>query len=144
MRFGLTSYDTNKFPFWNVDDFLSGKDKWLETAEGSFKPTTEVVESEKEFSISVDLPGVREKNISVSFEDNTLKISGSREKIIEEDNEKIHRSERYYGKFERNFTLAASAINSEGIMAEFKDGVLKVTVPKSEAKKAKLISIKSV
>jgi len=103
-------------------------------------PNTDVSETEDEYTISVDLPGTSKKDVEVSYKDNRLTISGKRQHEEEEDEKDFLRQERYYGSFTRSFTLPTE-VKEEDIKAKFKDGVLKVRIPKSEVRKSKTVPI---
>ena len=91
-------------------------------------PKVEVQENGKSYTISVELPGLDQKDIKVTVEDDVLTVSG--EKHVERNDEKTHYSERSYGSFTRAFTLPTDA-DREGISANFSKGVLTLLVPKS-------------
>lgn len=103
-------------------------------------PKTDMTETEQEYIINLDLPGVKKDDVEVSYKDNQLTISGERKKEVEEKKETYIRSERYFGQFVRNFTLPA-AVKDNNIKANFKDGVLVVKVPKAEVSKPKKVKI---
>ena len=103
-------------------------------------PDTDVSETDDDYTISVDLPGITKKDVEVSYKDNRLTISGKREHEEEEEKKDYLRRERYRGSFTRSFTLP-SEVKEEDIKARFKDGVLKVQVPKSEVRKPKTVAI---
>ena len=91
-------------------------------------PKVEVQENGKTYTITVELPGVEQKDVKVLVEDDVLTISG--EKHVERTDEKTHYSERSYGSFTRAFTLPSDA-DRDGITANFAKGVLTLQVPKS-------------
>ena len=93
-------------------------------------PKVEVKENGKAYTVSVELPGLDEKDVKASVENDVLTIAG--EKKIERTDEKTHYSERSYGSFTRAFTLPSDA-NREGIAARFKNGVLTLEIPKTTA-----------
>lgn len=103
-------------------------------------PDMDVSETENEYVISVDLPGITKDNVEVSYKDNRLTISGERQHEEKEEKEDFLRKERYYGSFTRSLTLP-SACKDDKIKARFKDGVLKVNVPKAEVQKPKTVPI---
>lgn len=103
-------------------------------------PDMDVSETEKEYAISVDLPGMSKDDIEVSYKDNRLTISGERQHEEKEEKKDFLRKERYYGSFTRSLTLP-SACKDDEIKAKFKDGVLKVNIPKAEVKKPKNVPI---
>lgn len=94
-------------------------------------PTVDIKDTDKEMIFMVDLPGVDEKDIVVELVGDVLAIRGSRERKEEERREDYVRMEREYGTFQRTFTLNFAA-KPEEIVAEHRDGVLKVCVPKAE------------
>lgn len=104
-------------------------------------PLVDITEDANEYLIKTDLPEVRKEDVKVSVEDRVLTITGERKFEKEEKGKKFHRVERAYGSFVRSFTLPDDADDSK-VLAEFKDGVLKVHVTKSEAKKPKAIEVK--
>jgi HSP20 family protein len=125
-----------------MEEFLDRSWGLPESAEmqNYFAPAVDVTENEKEYLFTVDAPGVSEKDIQVSLTGHQLSISGERRREEEEKTEKSYRSEREFGQFQRSFLLPEE-VNTDQIEASFKDGVLKVRVPKVEAAKAKSITI---
>ena len=104
-------------------------------------PSVDILEDEKEYLVKADLPDVKKEDVKVTVEENVLTITGERKFEKEEKNKKYHRIERSYGNFLRSFTLPAGAEGSK-VSAEFKDGVLKVHLPKSEKAKQKAVEVK--
>ncbi len=104
-------------------------------------PLSDIYEDNDNFKLKLDIPGVNKDDVKISYSDGELIISGERKQEKETDNSKYHRIERSFGKFYRSFTLPKK-IKEEKIEAEFKDGQLVITIPKSEEAKAKLIDIK--
>jgi HSP20 family protein len=104
-------------------------------------PPVDIAEDDKEYSIKIELPGVNKEDLRVSVEGGVLSISGERKAEKEEKNKKYHRIERTYGSFARSFTLPEGTA-SDKVSAEFKDGVLRVHLPKDEAAKPKSIDVK--
>ena len=107
-----------------------------------FNPSLDIVEKDSSFEITADIPGVEEKNIKVEIKNNYLTICGSKEKEESYTKGKIHRSERSYGSFFRSITLSDN-IDKDHIKASFKNGTLKIEIPKKESEKARLIKIES-
>jgi HSP20 family protein len=105
-------------------------------------PALDVAESEAAYVITVELPGAKREDVSLEIHDNVLSIRGEKRSEREEKNEKRHYVERTYGSFSRSFTLPANA-DAERIKASFKDGVLTIELPKTEAAKPRVIDIKS-
>jgi HSP20 family protein len=104
-------------------------------------PPVDIAEDDKEYTIKVELPGVNKEDVRVSVEGGVLSITGERKAEKEEKNKKYHRIERSYGSFARSFTLPEGAAGDK-VSAEFKDGVLRVHLPKDEAAKRKSIEVK--
>jgi len=104
-------------------------------------PLVDITEDDKEYLIKAELPEVKKEDVKVSVQDNVISISGERKSEKEEKGKKYHRVERAYGSFYRSFTLPEDA-DGGIVAAEFKDGVLKVRLPKSEKAKPKSIEVK--
>jgi HSP20 family protein len=103
-------------------------------------PLVDITEDEKEYAIKAELPEVKKEDVKVSVQDDVISISGERKSEKEEKGKKFHRVERSYGSFYRSFTLPEDADGGK-VAAEFKDGVLKVRLPKSEKAKPKSIEV---
>lgn len=108
---------------------------------GQWAPLVDISETEKEYLIKVELPEVEKENVKVTVENDVLVISGDRKFESEEKDRKHHRIERSYGSFLRSFSLPDDADGAK-VHAEFKNGVLRVHLPKSEESKPKQIEIK--
>jgi len=106
----------------------------------SWAPAVDIFENEHELVVKADLPDVKPEELDIRVENNILTIRGERkfEKKVDEKN--YLRVERAYGSFARSFALA-NTVNSEAIKAEYKDGVLTLTIPKREEAKPKQIKI---
>jgi len=104
-------------------------------------PVLDVVEGAKEFEITCELPGVESKDIDVSISSNILTIKGEKKDSNEEKSGKFFKKQTWYGKFQRTLSLPHT-IDSLGIKADLKDGVLKVIVPKKEEAQTKTITVK--
>jgi HSP20 family protein len=107
---------------------------------GSWAPAVDIYETENELVVKADLPDVQEKDIDVRVENNTLTIRGERKFNNEVLEDNYLRVERAYGTFTRSFSLP-NTVNTEGIRAEYRNGVLNVTMPKREETKPKQIKI---
>ena len=107
----------------------------------AWAPAVDVYEDENAFLIKAELPEVNRDEVKVSLNENTLSISGERRVENEEKRENYHRVERSYGQFYRSFTLPPN-VNAEAINAQFKDGVLRITLPKRDETKPKQIEVK--
>ena len=104
-------------------------------------PLVDIAEDDKEYLIKVELPEVQKDDVKVTVESGTLTISGERKAEKEEKGRKFHRVERYYGRFERSFSIPDGA-TADDVKAEFKDGVLRVHLAKSEKARPKQIEVK--
>ena len=104
-------------------------------------PAVDVMETDEEFQIRAELPGVEKKDVKLSVENGVLLISGHREQEKEEKGKRYHKIERAYGNFARSFTVP-EAVNAEKVTAEFKNGLLNVRLPKSEKARPKSIEVK--
>lgn len=98
---------------------------------GSIMPKVDVSESDREIQIVAELPGLTQKDVDLTLEDEVLTISGETSESREEEEEQYHLTERGYGRFERSFRLP-DTVNRERISANFENGLLTVTLPKSE------------
>jgi HSP20 family protein len=107
----------------------------------AWAPLVDITEDDKEYLIKAELPEINKQDVKLAVNNDVLTITGERKYEKEDDNKKYHRVERAYGSFTRNFMLPEDA--DEGrITADFKDGVLKVHLPKSDKAKPKSIEIK--
>ena len=104
-------------------------------------PPVDIEESDREYLIKAELPGMKKEEVKLKVEGGTLSISGERTAEKEEKDKTYHRVERSYGAFSRSFTLPEGAL-AEKISAEFKDGVLMVHLPKDEKAKPRAIEVK--
>ena len=91
----------------------------------------DVIEEKDQYVLKADLPGIKKEDIKVSLEDNVLTISAERKTETEAQDRKFHRIERTFGKYQRSLNLGAN-IDAGKIRANYKDGVLELTVPKAE------------
>jgi len=105
-------------------------------------PAVDITEDDASFKLSAELPGMTEKDIQVSLSGNTLVIKGEKRQEREEKDKGYHLSERIYGEFQRSFLLPESA-DSEKVDAQFANGVLTVTVPKTAQVAPKKIEVKT-
>ncbi len=112
-----------------------------ETSIAAFAPAVDIEEKEKEFRITAELPGLKKEEIKINIKDNLLTIFGEKNKgkKIEENN--YHRTERIYGSFQRTFRLPEYT-DQDNIAAEYKDGILNVSIPKLEESISKNVEIK--
>lgn len=106
-----------------------------------WSPRVDVEETENAVVLHADMPGINKSNLKVELENNTLTIRGERRYEKEEKSEGQYRSERAFGTFQRTFSLS-DRIKATEIKADYKDGVLTLTLPKAEEVKPKEIEIK--
>lgn len=116
--------------------FASNGDKAAEWA-----PAADICETEKEYLVKAELPGVKREDVKVTQEDGVLTIEGERKYERDDKGEKTHRVERFYGSFARSFSLPDDA-DARSIRAETKDGMLNVHIPKLKVEKPKAVQIK--
>jgi HSP20 family protein len=128
----------------NMNRRLSDSFQPMMTLEQGFKPSTDVSGDEDQYEITLDLPGMKEDDISVELKDRVLTIKGEKESKVENDDKKFYRVERHYGSFQRTLALPDDAA-AEDITAIMKDGVLTLSVPRVALPKqdVKRISIAS-
>ncbi len=107
---------------------------------GSWAPSVDIYEQEGNIVLKAELPGLDPKDVDVHVENNVLTLRGERKLDNEVKQENYHRVERSYGAFSRSFTLP-SVVDTDKIKAEFKDGLLRLVLPKKEEAKPKQISI---
>jgi HSP20 family protein len=126
-------------PFRDVDDmfdrfFAETVRRWPRQEVASqqareWAPAADVSETDGEYIIKAELPEVRKEDVSITVQDGVLTLTGERKQEKREDQEKVHRIERYYGAFARRFALPENA-DEQGIKAEGRDGVIVIHIPK--------------
>jgi len=109
-------------------------------AQAVWAPVLDVQEDKDNFVFRAELPGLKREEIDVSLQDDTLVISGERKVETVSEGTEVQRQERYYGKFQRALTLS-EPVAADKAKAEYKDGVLTVTLPKTEEAKPKKIDV---
>jgi HSP20 family protein len=132
-------------PMREMDDLLKGFGPLFGRLPGrvenyEFLPPADVIERDKEYLVKVDLPEVRKEDVKVTVDAGVLLIKGERKVEKEVKGEKVHRTERYFGTFERSFELPDD-VDPKGIHAECKDGVLMVTLPRIAVEKPRPLAI---
>ena len=103
-------------------------------------PAMDLVETEEEFVLRADLPGMSEEDVKIEIEDTVLSIAGERKTEHEERDQGFYRLERAFGTFQRSLTLP-KGVNAEAVSASFDRGVLEVRIPKPEQSKPRRIEI---
>src|SRR6266853_4615811 len=109
-------------------------------ARGSWSPSVDIYENKDHIVLEAELPGMSREDFDLSVENNVITLRGERHFEKKEDTDNYHRVERSYGSFTRSFTLPQT-VSAEGATAEYKNGVLRVTLPKREETKARRIEI---
>jgi HSP20 family protein len=120
------------------DEFFG--DRRTEVAEGQWLPSVDVSETETAMVVRAELPGMTHEDIQLNLQDNVLTLKGEKKEEKKEAKENYHRVERSYGSFSRSFTLPVG-VKPEEVKATFKDGVLEISMPKTEEAKPKKIAI---
>jgi HSP20 family protein len=126
--------------FGRLANFQDELDQLFESPMRAWAPALDVHEDKDNFVIRTELPGLRREDIDVSLQDGSLIISGERKVETVKEGVEVHRQERYYGKFQRALTLPAP-VAGDKVKAQYKDGVLTVTLPKVEEAKPKQIAV---
>ena len=110
----------------------AGPQRWV--------PEMDLVEAEDHYLLKADLPGMKQEDVSIEFNDGTLTISGERKAEYERKEKGFFRLERSFGKFSRSLSLP-EGVDPGKIQAAFHDGVLEVTIPKPEERKPRRIEV---
>jgi len=116
------------FARWPQLSSDSGRTEWA--------PSADISETDKEYVIRASLPAVKKEDVNVTVDGGIITIQGERKQQSENESEKFHRVESFYGSFERSFSLPEN-VNSDAIRCESKDGILTVHIPKTEPQKSK-------
>jgi HSP20 family protein len=130
-----------------VDQFFDDAffQNWMrptgEQQQQAWFPPVDLSQTTDKFMVKVDLPGMTAKDIEVTVENQTLTLRGERKLENSEEGETFNRVERVYGRFTRTFQLPSN-VDAAKVSATFKDGVLFVEIPKSEAAKSRRIEIR--
>ena len=135
MRFITCRPQSNALYKFFDDDFLSQL-----SADQLWPVALDVIEEKDQYVLKADLPGINKEDIKVSLENGILTIEGERKSETENKDKQVHRFERSYGRFTRSLNLGTN-IDESKIRAGYKDGVLQLNVPKSEAAKPKSIDV---
>jgi len=107
---------------------------------GGWTPAVDVLENKERFTVKAELPGYKLEDIDVSLQEDNLILSGERRSDEEHKEGEFCRSERHYGKFHRSIPLP-STVDAGGIEAKYRDGILTVTLPKTEKARGKQIEV---
>jgi len=128
--------------FFNRPFFSSIMRPLYSTEDIGWSPAMDVVEKEDRFLVTVELPGMHEKDIDVSVVGDTLTVRGERKEETAEENESYYCNERAYGAFARTMTLP-SLVNADKIQASYEDGILEIHLPKTAEVQPKKIQVKA-
>jgi len=112
----------------------------VELSMGSWNPVVDVYDNDDSIVIKAELPGIDKEGIEIDVKDRVLTLKGERSSESEVKDDNYYRRERSFGKFERAFNLPAD-VDPDKIKADYKDGVLKIDIPKPEEKKSRQITI---
>lgn len=123
------------------DRFFRGFGEEEEVRLATWSPRVDISETDDEYIVRAEVPGVSKDDIKITVKDNLVTIKGEKKQEKETKNENFHRIERIYGSFSRTFTLPG-AVKVDKVEAKFKDGVLTIKLPKVEEEKPKEIEIK--
>ncbi len=115
-------------------DLFGSREGGTDSEEHTWMPVVDVSETETNFEIRAELPGVSENDVKVSVTDNRLTINGEKRHEEKTEGKNYHRAERWYGRFQRSFTLPRH-VETASIKAGFKNGILTLTIPKAEIAK---------
>lgn len=110
-------------------------------ATGDWAPRVDIVETDKAFNIKAEIPEVKKEDVKVTVDNGVLTIKGERKQEKEDKSKKFHRIERFFGSFTRSFTLPDN-VDENKIDASFKDGMLTLTIPKTEETRPKAMEVK--
>ena len=124
------------------NEFYSFPLSTLNNMEGNLLPRIDISETDLEYCLEVEMPGVNQQNIELKIDNNILSLKGQKEQNSEDKGENYHMRGRHYGSFQRSISLPSN-VNEEDIQAHFENGILCVKIPKKEQGKAKKIEIKS-
>lgn len=115
-----------------------------ESRTGLLTPKINIAETEKAYELTLEVPGVEEKDIDIQLSGNVLTVQGEKREEAREEGKQFYRMERSYGSFQRSFTLP-EGVDEENIQAKSRNGILHITLPKSEKArdKVKKIAVKS-
>jgi len=118
-----------------------GHDEEESITAAEWAPLVDIIEDDREYLVKAELPEVKKGDVKVSVENGMLTIRGERQFEKEEKGKKYHRVERGYGSFVRSFALPDIA-EADKVSADFRDGVLRVHLPKTDKAKTKHIEVK--
>ncbi len=133
-------------PWREIEDLFSRYSRGFglpanrEVVAGDWAPRVDIAETEKEFLITAELPGVDKADVKVTVDNGLLTLCGERHQETEEEDKRFHRVERHYGSFTRSFTLP-DATDATAVKAAYDDGVLTIEVPKTEVEEPEALEV---
>jgi HSP20 family protein len=127
---------------WNAFNDMFNDEFWGRplAAQRSFVPSVDIGEDENNYLVTADLPGMKPEEIDIQVENNVLTIRGERKSETRGKQQGYHRVERYYGSFQRSFSLP-EGVNSEAIEANVENGTLTLRVPKPATAQPKRVKV---
>ena len=124
-----------------LDNFFAPMRDIDETVQGNLTPAVDISETENEYLVRAELPGINKEDVHVTLENGILTLSAeTRSESEERDGERLIRQERSYGKYIRSLRLG-KGINDQAVKANYKNGILEIVVPKAEEVKPKVIDV---
>ena len=132
----LNDFDDLFSQFWGAKNPLMNDESDVKY----FTPAIDIHETDAEFQMSVDLPGLKKDDVKIELNGRNLTLSGVRQYENKEQSEGYSRREKFYGEFRRSFTLPEN-INTEDIKAQMQNGVLELRLPKHEVARSKTVAI---
>ncbi len=105
-----------------------------------WSPPVDLYEDKDHVFVTAELPGMKKEDIEVSFHNGTLSVSGERKSEKTHEDAEVYRSERYFGRFQRTLALP-TPVAADKVKAEYKDGILTITLPKTEEAKPRQIDV---
>ena len=121
------------FEDWNMPSLFSQEERWV--------PAFDITENDKEYVVTAELPGMDSKDVDVSLSEGILSVKGEKKHEKEEKKGNVHRFERRFGAFHRSFRIPGK-VEVDKVDANFKDGILTLTLPKAEGTETKKIEVK--
>jgi HSP20 family protein len=124
-----------------VEGMFGEEDRWM-SLEGAFVPTINVAENAEGVEVTVELPGMKPEDFTVEVKNGALWIAGEKKEELEEKGKTFHRVERSYGEFRRVIPLPAT-VAEDKVAAEYKSGVLKISLPKTAEARPRKVEVKT-
>jgi HSP20 family protein len=121
------------FEDWDMPSLFDADAEWA--------PAFDISENEKEYVITAELPGIDIKDVDITLSEGVLSVKGEKKQEKEDKGEDYHRIERRYGSFHRSFRMPGR-VETDKVDANYKDGILKLTLPKAEGSQTKKIEVK--